>query len=384
MAESTPTDDPKATSERAASAGALEEGAPIPKDKLDPELIKLKHPRPKVGVITGAGVVFLCILFLVRLNGDRKFSSSETPTPVAVADVLAGKVDADTYISIDAEPMRSHAIRAGRSTTAVGFRVVPARGTGERLWLVLHGDGWEPPITTGYVGRLRALDDLPIAEAVRGHAAASPRPVFATSAATRAGFATGKVTTVAGDTVTLADRDQVAFDLVDTDSALIVAAINERFPTVQAWVTALSAAGITPGAPIGTVTPETSQVRFEVNLPGAVAAITSKLEAANLWAARVEPITRHYQTTWGALRGSSTAGFTVDATTIPDAQLDLVGLYVNRAIPDDAFVVITGERPQDYWHVLPITVALVLIGLLFAWALVRAVRRDVFPATPAS
>ena len=111
--------------------------------------------------------------------------------------------------------------------------------------------------------------------------------------------------------------------------------------------------------------------------------ITSKLEAANLWAARVEPITRHYETTWGALRGSSAAGFTVEATTIPDARLDLVGLYVNRAIPAGAYALITSERPEDYWYVLPIMVALVLIGLLFAWALVRAVRRDVFPARAA-
>ena len=64
---------------------------------------------------------------------------------------------------------------------------------------------------------------------------------------------------------------------------------------------------------------------------------------------------------------------------IPDVQLDLVGLYVARAIPSDAYALITSERPPDYWHVLPVTIGLALIGLVFAWALVRAVRRDLLP-----
>ena len=68
------------------------------------------------------------------------------------------------------------------------------------------------------------------------------------------------------------------------------------------------------------------------------------------------------------------------ASTIPDAQLDLVGLYVVRAIPSDAYALILGEHPQDYWYVLPVTILVALIGLLFAWALVRAVKRDLLAA----
>jgi len=104
------------------------------------------------------------------------------------------------------------------------------------------------------------------------------------------------------------------------------------------------------------------------------------LQAANLWApARLEAMTHHYETTWAKLRGSSPAGFVVDGTTIPDAQIDLVGLYVSREIPSDAYALITDEHPEDYWYVLPITLALAAIGLVFAWALVRAVKRDLLP-----
>src|SRR6185503_13744533 len=96
MAESTPHDE---RSEAAAGgpeprASGPDPGAPIAPDQIDPELIKLARARPRVGVITAAGLVFLCIVFLWRLGPDRRFAGSGAePRPVRVADVLAGQVD---------------------------------------------------------------------------------------------------------------------------------------------------------------------------------------------------------------------------------------------------------------------------------------------------
>jgi hypothetical protein len=105
-----------------------------------------------------------------------------------------------------------------------------------------------------------------------------------------------------------------------------------------------------------------------------VDALTAKLEAAKLWAARVERVTRHHETAWSALRGSPAGGFTVDGQTIPEAHVNLVGLFVQRGVPGAAYALLIGEQPQEYWYVLPITVALALIGLAFAWAMARAIR----------
>ena len=365
----------------AEQAKSLDEpGAPIAKDAIDPDLIRLKRNRPKIGVITAAGLVFLCAFFVIRLNPDRRFAGAAgDPARVTVADVLGGNVALDKLVAIEAQPLMSQAIRSTTSKGSLGLRVVPTRGTGERLWLVVSGDGWEVPAPGTYVGRLRRLGDLPFAPSVAAYSTEHPRPVFAAAAAVRAGFAANKVATVTGDQVTLADGDRVAFDLVDPSAAVLVCTLNERLPTAGAWKTALEQAGIATGAPqLGT-----DQVRFELSLPGAVATVTTKLEAAHLWAARVDPVTRHYETTWGALRGSAPTGFSVGSgasgSTIPDTQLDLVGLYVARAIPGDAYAVLTNERPEDYWYVLPVTIVLAAIGLLFAWALVRAVKRDLLP-----
>jgi len=356
-------------------------GAPIAHDQIDPDLVKLARPRPKVGMITAAGVVFLCIMFLVRLGPDRRFAGSSTePAPVAVADVLAGKVDTDKLVVITAEPLVSHAIRTTNAKASVGLRLVPARGAGERLWLVVSGDGWEAPAQAGYVGRLRKLDELALAPATREFAAAHPRPVFATASAVRAGLATGTVTTVAGHQVTLADGDPVALDVVDPDAATIAASFNDRLPDTAAWQKALGAAGITPAIP-GAPDTALGQIRFAIAAP--VSTTTTRLEAAGLWAARVEPVTRHYHTTWGGLRKSPPAGLDVGGSVLPDAQIELVGLYVTRGIPGDAYAVVTGELPDDYWYVMPITISLAAILLVFAWALVRAIRRDLVPARAA-
>jgi hypothetical protein len=370
MAESTPIDQ-------------RDPGAPIAHDQIDPDLVKLARTRPKVGMITAAGLVFLCGLFLLRLGPDRRFAASGTePAPVAVADVLAGKVEIDKLVVLAAEPLVSHAIRATKAQRGVGLRVVPARGAGDRLWIVISGDGWDPPAMAGYVGRLRKLDDLAFADAVRDHALQHPRPVFATAAAVRAGLgaATPTVTTVAGDQVTPANSDGVALDVLDPDASTIAASFNDRLPDIAAWRAALVKAGITP-ASAGTPDDALGQVRFAV--AASVGATTARLETAGLWAARVEPVTRHYQTTWGALRKSPPAGLDVGGSVLPDAQIELVGLYVAAGIPGDAYALVTGELPADYWYVPWITVALAVILLVFAWALVRAIRRDLVPSRAA-
>jgi len=352
------------------------EGAPIAKDAIDPELVRLSRPRPKIGVITAAGLVFLCGFFLIRLQPDRRFAGAgDAPARVAIADVASGKVGADAFVKLDAaELVMSHAIRASTNRAGLGLRVVPVRGTGEKLWIAMSGDGWEPAQLGAYAGRVRKLSGLPFAPSLAEYAADHPRPVFASVSAVRAAFTTGVLKAVTGDDVEIKDGDKVAFDTVDPNNVVVVATLNPRLPTKEKWQAALAGANLTV---TGAHDPTEYTIRFDV--AGDATHVTTALQDATLWATYVEPRTHHYDTTWGALRGSSPAGFVVGGTVIPDVQLDLVGLYVAREIPSDAYALITDEKPADYWYVLPITIALAAIGLVFAWALVRAVKRDLLP-----
>lgn len=399
MAASPPIDDLARSSAggssgpaRSGDAPEPEAGAPVPRDAIDPDLVKLARTRPKIGAITAAAVVAACLYFLVlRFGPDRHFAGEpEQPRPVALADVAAGKVADDSYVSFEAEPMMSHAIRVAQTRGDTGYRVTPIRATGERVWLVLDGDGWQKPNLKTYSGRLRRVGDLPFGRVLDKHATAHPRPTFATAAAIRAGLAGGPITTVAGDRITVADSDHVAFDVVDPSRSLIVASFTgKRDPApddpghgpltdANLWLAELARHGVT--ATVSATPGEADSILGQVRLDVAMSApdVTAKLEGAKLWAVRVEPVTRHHETTWGALRGSPAGGFTVDGQTVPDAQVDLVGLFVQRGVPSDAYALLTGERPAEYWYILPFTIALSVIALLFAWALARAIR-DLLP-----
>lgn len=358
-----------------------DEGAPIPKGTIDPSMIKLRRSRAKVGVITSAGVLVLCVYFLLRLSPDRKFAGEgDKPTAVAVSDVLADRIGPHGFIELEAEPLMAHAVRSVKAKGDVGLRVVPVRGSGDKLWIAMSGDGWDTPtITSRYAGRLRKLSDMALGKSVRSYVAETPRPVFATAVAVRAGLGGNRVKLVTGEDLQIADDQQVAFDIVEAGSSSIVVSFNEKYPDMRAWGGALKRAEIEykPGA-AKPIDEALGQGRFDVPLSPADA--TKKLEAGELWAARVDPVTRHRAGAWSELKKSAADGLALGGTSTPDAQIDLIGIYVTRPIPDDAYALVTGETPQDYWYVLPITIALAVIGLLFAWALVRAVRRDLLPA----
>ncbi len=369
----------------APSIDEIEEGAPIPEGAIDPKLIKLRRTRARIGVITSAGILILCVYFLLRLSPDRKFGGQDDePTAVAVSDVLGDRIAPDDFVELEAIPLMSHAVRSVKSKGDLGLRVVPVRGTGDRLWLALPGDGWTEPATTGrYRGRLRKLGDMALANSVREYVASTPQPVFATAAATRAGLASGKVQLVTGETVTLSADQRVSFDVVDPSASVIIGSFTERLPDARAWGGALHRAKISakPGTP-KPVDAALRQVRFDAALSQADA--EKKLEAAELFGARVEPVVYHRTGTWAELQKSGGDGLSLGGASTPDGEIDLVGIYVTRPIPDDAYALITGEVPQDYWYVMPVTVALALIGLLFAWALVRAIRRDLLPTRTAA
>ena len=371
--------EPDASGAASASGAAGVPGAPIAKDAIDPELVKLRRAAPKVGMVTAAGITGLCLLFWFRLGADRDFAGSgQTPRPVAIGDVLAGKVATEQLISLPAEPLMGHAIRASTKKGNLGLRVAPARGTGDRLWLVISGDGLAPvQELPQYQGRLRRLAELPFATEVADHLAKHPRPVFAAPAAVRAAFATGTLRTVTGDEVTLRDSDEVAVDVVDLEAATVVTSFGDRLPDARAWAARLAEAGILPSADTAPQQATAETARFAVAM--SPTQLGQKLEQAGLWAARVEPVLRSLRGTWGKLRTSPAGSLLVGEAALAEVQVDLVGVMVARGLPADAFALVTSEAPADYWYVRPISIALLLFAALFGWIFVRAVRRDLLP-----
>ena len=74
-------------------------GAPIAKDAIDPELIRLSRKRPQVGLITAAGLVFLCAFFLLKLSPDRRFAGATT-APEIMAEITERRADISASLKL--------------------------------------------------------------------------------------------------------------------------------------------------------------------------------------------------------------------------------------------------------------------------------------------
>jgi hypothetical protein len=162
--------------------------------------------------------------------------------------------------------------------------------------------------------------------------------------------------------------------VIDPGSARVNVTYIERMKDQKAWTDALAAAGvIAPGTAPSESTPDGAT--WLVHGDGVVAATEAKLAAAKLWASRVDAVTVRRKASWKDL------GATSDALAIGDAKLpwsavDVAALWLPRPLPDGAYVLIVDEKPSDYKLVKPLYIVVAVLGLLFAWALWRAVRRD--------
>ncbi len=357
-----------------------ESGAPRGKDELDPELINLRRPAPRVGMITSAAIVLGCIVLMIRLRHDFAFArAAETPRAVAIADVVAGKIADESYVTFGAPLERAAAVRARVTEANAGTRVVPVAGSGDRLWIAVPGDAWTPYQHDEVVaGRLRAMSAVRFAEAIAGHVARDPSPRFVTGAELRrAQLAAGagpEVEIVGGGRLAVRTTDEVEIVVPDPAASMVVATFSPRLPDVAAWTTALASAGVIAAGTAPTRTTEDT-ARWEVRR--ASTEVAQALETAALWGARAEPATARFRAPWDQLAVTD-EGVRGPTGVIPWSLVDVAAIWAPRAVPADARVLLVDEKPGNYWYLPPVYVGLGLFAVLFTWALVLAIRRHFF------
>jgi hypothetical protein len=361
-------DDAASTSAARSAPEPREPGAPIAKDEIDPELVNLRKAPPRIGAITAAGVAILCGYLVVRLWPDLAFArEADTPARSTVA-----ALSDNAFVEVPLQIHRAQAVRLRQAQGGIGLRAVPVAGSSDALWVLMTGDGWAPAVpNAAYAGRIRDLDALPLADALRDHVAAHPGPSFATLPDARAAFASGTLTTVGGDQVKVAPSDKVEIDTPVPDASVIIVTYNKRLPGLSVWVEALKAAGITLAGEPRDVTDETARV----DVKDGVTAATDKLNKAGLYA-RIEPVRTTLSTTWGELAKAGAGPITIDGAAVDNARIDLIRVFAKRHVPGSARVLVIGEVPDDYWYVLPLVIGLGLLGAIAIWALARAIKRD--------
>lgn len=357
-----------------------EPGAPIAKDAIDPDLVRLRRAAPQVSIITSLGLVVLCVTLLIRLRHDVGYAREGAARPVTAADIVAGKVPTNSFVTLDAPADRATAVRLRVSKGSSGNRVAAVHGTADKLWVALPGDAWDNPDQhdARVSGRLRRLSEARLADALADGLAAYPAPRFVSGAELKRArdAGAGQVTLLDGSPLTIAANDTIDFSVIDPGAAVVVAALSEGHTTPAAWAEALAAAGIITAGQAPDSTGK-DLVRWTVRRPDAVAAVQAALDAAQLDGAHAEPSATNFRAAWSAL-ATSAAGVKGPTGDIPWAAIDVAGVWAPRPVPAGAWVVLTDEHPADFWYMQPIFVGLVLIGLLSMWALVRAVRRTFF------
>jgi hypothetical protein len=361
-----------------------EEGAPVPKDEIDPELVSLRGPRAKVGAITALAIVVVCGVYLIRLLGDFAFARAGVePREVKVSELLAGDVGGSELVSLHAQLERSAAVRVRTGAGDPGQRIAPVVGTHDMLWIAVSGDPGAPYADGRYVGRVHGTGSGPLAAAMRDYLA-TPQPRFVTGAelqrARTASGDGGDLKTVDGDPITARADTPIEIGVVDPNAAKLAVIFTDKQKDVKAWTDALAAAGIVaPGTAPTETTKDGATWQLHVTTGDAVASTEAKLEKAGLWASRVDAVSVARKASWKEL-SATPAELTIGGASLPWSAVDVAAVWVPRPLPDGARVLVADERPSDYKLVQPLYIALALLGLLFAWALWRAVKRDWLPA----
>lgn len=355
-------------------------GRPIGRDEIDPELVGLIRPRTRIGPLLAVSVVVFCAYIMTRLYGDLRYSQKpEAPQVYDSVAALLEQGEPEQYVQVRAVPDRSFAMQVAHSEAQDGHRLVPVQGTDGMLWLMLDGSVWATDLTYDeiHVGRLRPMATLPFADHVREHLARrAPAPRYVQAATLREALAGNSTTLVTpgGDRFEAVPTSRVHFVELVSDRALLRGVTTERLADEAALTQALADAGlVAPGSPAEREGDK--WLVYRATVPGGAPAARSMLEQAKLFSVNAEPIETTYDTTLGAL---SSAGddLIVDGKSVPWSSLSWIALYVPRSMPAGAQVIVTQDRPQTYWYVLPVFVLVGLFGMIFFWALVHSLRSD--------
>ncbi len=380
--------DENETPEAASDDAEIDEGRPRDPDEVDPELVSLARPRGSVGPLLSLSIVVFCVYIIVRLLPDFSFSrQGDTPRQISNPGEIADEdgASSEEFVVLRAVPDQSFVAHLSGTHARYGHRIAPVLGSNAELWLLEEDTPWasESVHSQLQVGRLRRLDDLPFADGLRQYVREQPPGMrFVPDTAVKEALSAGRdsVIDAFGDRIAVTAETPVTISEVVLDQARIEA-FRASLKDEESARAALVAAGLLTGAEKPTTTTKEMFV-YVVPAPAGLEAIRTQLVAAKQFGARAEPVRRSHETTWSALGATSDALTISETSSIPWLHISSIAVTVPRAVPADAMVLLTGERPGSFWYLIPLYVVLGVFVLLFLWALVQYFRHDAGKRAP--
>ncbi|MBT8492824.1 MAG: hypothetical protein KJO07_07165, partial [Deltaproteobacteria bacterium] len=147
---------------------------------------------------------------------------------------------------------------------------------------------------------------------------------------------------------------------------------TEDYPDEASWTLALQQAGldVVEGRAEGRG-PEGEQFFYQVRHRGGPAAVERLLRDKDINAARAEPVVREHRAKLGDMDASQAGLAPPGKDPVAWSSMDLVRLVAPYPLRGGAKVVIATDRPQDYWHVLPLIIVLFVAALFFGFLLAK-------------
>ncbi|HEX3904170.1 MAG TPA: hypothetical protein VH853_15125 [Polyangia bacterium] len=396
----------KAPPDRAAgdAAGVVDEFAHIP------------HSRGRHPVVAVAGAL-LAFFLVFHVRHDLRYAlSSGAPLELGRASAVFGSGRALTglenrYVRVTGLPDRESALQIDTKGSWVFSQLFRVLGTGDRLFLHRR----ESPLPAAlaeadvFEGRLIRVDELPFAASIRGyfstHVAAThffaPEALGRALAERKPGVPLTVVDT-SGDPVALDERETIAVDVTQPDEVKI-GLPRDRFATEDDARAALASRGGQVLRALGAVkakpsaaapeagplssTPEpTQRWTFVVKFP--VTAAQAALDTIGNLDQNVE-IRDARQTIEVKLEDVSlpadgrgvSGGLVVRPGEGPPRHLDLstvaaIHTMAPVVIPDDAYLLVEGDRPREHAATVLIALILVMFGAVNLIGLARELSRS--------
>ena len=381
------------------AAGVVDEFAHIPS--------RGRHP---VVAVAGALLAFF-LVFHIRHDLRYALASGE-PLDLGRASAVFGHSQAvsgleNRYVRVAGLPDRESALQIDTKGSWVFSQLFRVLGTGDRLFLHRR----ESPLPAAlaesdtFEGRLIRVDDLSFAASIRSyfstHVAATH--YFAPAALARAlggrhpGAPLSLVDT-SGDPVALDERETIAIDVAEPDQVRIGlprdkfvteddarAALTSRGGEVVRTLGAIKAkasAAAPESGPLSSTPEPPQRWTFVVRFPPASA--QAALDAIGNLAQDVE-IRDARQTVEVKLEDVSPAGGAGGLVirpgqgtprTLAPAEIAAVHTMAPVVIPDDAYLLVEGDRPREHAPTVLIALILVMFGAVNLVGLFRELSRS--------
>lgn len=328
-----------------------------------------KSPLVAAAVIALAGVIGW------HLRDDVRFAfSARTPADLGDARSLVARgaaLEDNRYVTVAGQAERRYALYLEPKGVRARQTVYRVLGAPHGLFVVAADSADNVQPTERWSGRLRRFDAMPYAPSLRKYYGTETEVTrYLALDALKAALVSGgdvQLRDRMGEPLAVASDQSVVVD-VDYPGQLKVYLSKEKLPSLADARHELDRMGLTPSA--GEETKD--EFAFVVPMPEARKnEIVGKLSDKEF---AFQPRQERYTVKRGELRLDGDTLQIGPSTKAPWAQIVAVGVPAPVEIGPDAFILVEGEAPGQFWWAPLILALLVAFAAFNVWYLVRAIR----------